>query len=70
MNKDQIIEAVNEGKKVYVNGFEWFVKKMEDVVTDEQYQIVSNIDGTIFCPLLNNKGGLVLQGATFVLSRF
>lgn len=66
MNKEQIIQAIEDGKKVYINGFDWFVKKMKDITTPEQYQIVSNENEKIFCPLLNEKKELVLKEAKYI----
>ena len=59
-NSKTIIEALQQGKKVFVNGFDWEVKQLSG-----EYQIVSVDDGTMFCPLLNKDNKLILAHAKY-----
>jgi hypothetical protein len=61
MTKEQIKKAINLGKKVYVNGFDWQVKKQLNT-----YNIVSN-NNVVFCPLLNDNKELILKEAKYFL---
>jgi hypothetical protein len=60
MTKEQIIQAVGQGKKVFVNDFQWIVKFMHS-----GYYIVNEQTNKIFCNLLNDEDNLVLANATY-----
>lgn len=61
-NSKTIIEALQQGKKVFVNGFDWEVKQIGKV-----FQIVSVETGKIFCPLLNKDNKLILDHAKYIV---
>jgi hypothetical protein len=61
LNTQEVLELVKQGKKVYINGFEWCIKEINTIL-----YIYCEATLSIFSPLLNEKNELILKGANYM----